>query len=562
MHSVRWLSPLLILLVAAGCGPQLEAAAAESEASSTETAGVQESSLSRPIIKNTCGNAGVAPQIFSNAIMSPTALPADGLAPANWNPGNARLSRGGYDYVSGNGLRFELVSDGCTYIKEVKLGARLITPTYTEGYWYSAQASTTPPQPGRYNYNLWVFYPPQPDGGSQTLTLTLGRTGGSGTVTYTLPIVFVESVEAKNVDAPIGFSRAELINMFGKSLYTLFNGATNSVVLTSTDGSTRRIYGYDPNSLQVSVDGPSGVSFSFKFKVDLNNWCDPTARAHGNFRLKADSAGIRIDWINAATASLDWPTGCAAVQLVPILGLIPNLAYKIIEDTASSSIRGEVEKAVTTALPSVGNAQAFLNGSSTGTNELRVHLKLPVPSIKLRVPYDAFDLPNGATPFAGGEVLTLIASGLGVNDYVANVSPQTTLWSGPNGVPRAGSTNWPAAQTLSRAAPLVWNDVPVARLLARSTTGGIALPTTTTSKYEPGCSIKVPSDRFSSNGWVRFGVNDSAADAQRLRAIFGAAPGYMLRVLFLNDLDPGIANAAPRCKSFSTGPVVSPIIGG
>ncbi|WP_426730604.1 hypothetical protein [Myxococcus faecalis] len=552
MRSLRCLPALLLLSLVLGCGQEgLPEPEAETLSARTDAA-----TRGGWTIQNACGNAGTPPQIFSNTLMSPPALNMGGSAPANWNPESGRIRRGGIEYVSANGLRFELITDRCTYIKEVKVGTRVVTPDYTDGYWYSAtDASYQPADPSRYGYNLWIFFPYQGDGSTNQVTITVGRTFGSGVATYSFPMVQVDTVEASYASAPMGFSRTELWNMFGKALYEKFNRETNSTVITSTDGSMRRIYDYDPSSLQLSVTS-NGVGFSFKFKTDINNWCDPTIRAYGTFKLKADFTGISVDWVTAPQASLDWPFLCNAVQVVPILGLIPNLIYDIVESEAAGSMSSTIENSIIESLPETGSVRLFLAGSTTRTNELLVNLRLPAPSIKINVPYDAFDMTRSATLFPSGENLTLLASGLGVNDYVAGVTPQTTLYSGPSGVPRYGSTTWPNPQTLSRASNPVWYGQPIARLLARTWPTVLS---TSTYQYSPGCTFKA--HNTFGNAAVRFGVNDTVTDAQRLRGVFGAAPGYSLRVVFLNEFNPTTGDGASRCGGMTSGPVVSSDLG-
>ncbi|MCP3064504.1 hypothetical protein LXT21_37595 [Myxococcus sp. K38C18041901] len=552
MRSLRRVTGLLLVSLVIGCGQE---ALPENEAE-TLSSRVDPATRGGWTLQNACGNAGTPPQIFSNTLMSPPALGMGGSAPANWNPESGRIRRGGIEYVSANGLRFDLITDRCTYIKEVKVGSRVVTPDFTEGYWYSAtDASSQPADTSRYGYNLWIFFPYLGDGSTNQVTITVGRTFGSGVATYSFPMVQVDTVEASYASAPMGFSRAELWNMFGKALYEKFNRETNSTVITSTDGSMRRIYAYDPSSLQLSVTS-NGVGFSFKFKTDINNWCDPTIRAYGTFKLKADFTGISVQWVTPPQASLDWPALCSAVQVIPILGLIPNLIYDIVESEAAGSMSSTIEDSIIDSLPETGSVQLFLDGSTTRTNELLVNLKLPAPSIKINVPYDAFDMTRSATLFPSGENLTLLASGLGVNDYIAGVTPQTTLYSGPSGVPRHGSTTWPNPQTLSRASNPVWNAQPIARLLARTSPTVLS---TSTYHYTPGCTFKV-NNMFGSAS-VRFGVNDTVTDAQRLRGIFGAAPGYSLRVVFLNDFSTTTANAASRCGGMTSGPVVASDVG-
>jgi hypothetical protein len=500
-------------------------------------------------LNNSCGNAMTTPQLFTGEVVSPPTLEPDGTAPPNWTPTWGRLRRGGILYVSANFFRINLTTDRCTYISSVSFGSRVVTPTYTDGFWFADQAaSTQPSDPTRYTHAVSVFFPYQPDGSTETVTLTVGRTLGLGTVTYSLPVVRVSAVEAKGSPAPIGISRAELINMFGKALYAKFNGPANSTVITLDDGSTQHIYGYDPSSLSVSVSAANGVGFQFKFKAEGIWGCNPTVRAYGNFKLNADSSGLSLDWINRATASLTYPGGCEALELVPGLGIVVSLFMP-----NSLDISGSLEQDILASMPDPGNATIFLAGSSTRSNELLVNLAFDAPSIRIQVPYDVFDLVRNATAFPGGETLTLVASGLGVNDYVAGSNPITTLWSGPNGVPRAGTTTWPKPQTLARSGYTVWNAQPVAQLLGRTAsdfTGNYS-----TFRYTEGCSVKT-STRVLGSRSLRFGVNDTVADAQRLRSYGTATPGYALRVFFLNDAPGMIASFAPLCESFSSGPVI------
>jgi hypothetical protein len=298
------------------------------------------------------------------------------------------------------------------------------------------------------------------------------------------------------------------------------------------------------------VSAANGVSFQFKFKAEGVWGCNPTVRAYGNFKLNADSSGLSLDWINRANASLTYPGGCEALELVPGLGIVVSLFLP-----NSLDISGSLEQDILASMPDPGDATIFLAGSSTRSNELLVNLAFQAPSIRIQVPYDVFDLGRNATAFPGGETLTLVASGLGVNDYVAGSNPITTLWSGPNGVPRAGTTTWPKPQTLARSGNTVWNTQPVAQLLGRSTpdsTGSYS-----TFRYTEGCSVKTGTSMLFGSRWLRFGVNDTVADAQRLRSYGTATPGYALRVFFLNDAPGMIASFAPLCQSFPSYPLIT-----
>jgi hypothetical protein len=499
-------------------------------------------------LDNVCGNAATTPQIFIGDVVSPPTLNPDGTAPPYWNPTHARLLRGGILYLAANFFRINLTTDQCTTISSVTIGSRVVTPNYTDGYWFSDQAaSPQPSDPTRYTHALSVFFPPNPDGSTQTVTINVGRTLGSGTASYSLPMVQVSAVEAKGSPAPIGLSRSELFNMFGRAIAAKF-GPTNSTTITLDDGSTQRIYNYDPSTLSVSVSAANGVSFQFKFKAEGTWGCNPTVRAYGNFKLNADASGISLDWINRATASLTYPTGCELLEVVPGIGIVVSLFMPNSLDISSS-----LEQDILASLPDPGNGQLFLAGSSTRSNELLVNLAFQAPSIRIQVPYDVFDLNRNATVFPAGETLTLVASGLGVNDYLAGSNPVTTVWSGPNGLPRTGTTTWPNPHTLARSGYTIWNSQPVAQLLARTPPG--ITGAYSTYRYTAGCSVRTGTGLFG-NRWFRFGVNDTVADAQRLRGYGTATPGYAVRIFFLKDAPDMIASFAPVCESFLTGPVI------
>jgi hypothetical protein len=290
------------------------------------------------------------------------------------------------------------------------------------------------------------------------------------------------------------------------------------------------------------------VGFQFVFKTDIPGPCNPRVRAYGRFRVEAGTSGFWLSWPNPAQASLTWPTGCEIVESFPIVGLLASVIDEVIEDRHSNSIAATVEHEVLASLPDPGAAVFYLAGSGARTDEMWVNLSLPVPSVTLALPYDAFDMGRNATAFAAGERVSLTASGLGMNDAVADGGPDTfaAIRSGPNGVPRAGTTDFPVACAVSRTASPVLNAEPVARVLAHTVTSSF-LPRTWV--YEPGCTVVAPTSFSSTITSVRFGVNDSASDAQRLRAVVGVAPGYLLRVHFLGYA-PSLAASASLCRAY------------
>ena len=490
---------------------------------------------------DTCGNAGVAPHIASTNWRHPQALDLAGNPPPNWNPADGRYTIGGVNYVSGNGVRIEIATDGCTNIQSVKMGSTVVTPTYNGGYWYSVLDETN--TPSSHVMSLWIFFPTSGDGTTDDVTITVGRTGGSGTATYSFPLVRVKNVQAIATDANIGTSGAEMFNMFAASLYNQFNGATNSVVVNG-----RRLYGYDPNSLGVRIDA-TGIWFTFKFKADVADWCDPTATVTGTFTFDADPVhGLTTRWVNGVHANLDWGW-CGDLVDIPLLGVIADIAYIAVGDAgAGASVQKTLTDQINASVPNLGTGQLFLDGTWTTTELLNVRMKLPFPSVEIAVPYDAYDMGRSGTRLPPGQPVILLASGLGMNDAVARVSPATSLSSGPNGVPRDATTLLANERKVARSGSLVDDGADVARLLARTSIP--RLGTTTTSRYSAGCQLTAPGGGrfgFGATPEIRFGVNDTAADAQRLRGM--SAPGYSVRMLFGSGGDP--------CVGTTTGGVVS-----
>jgi hypothetical protein len=265
-------------------------------------------------------------------------------------------------------------------------------------------------------------------------------------------------------------------------------------------------------------------------------------------------SGLTVEWVNPAQGSLTWPTACAAAQVTPILGLIPTIVYEVLDvrGQLSSSLMAAVEASVTGSLEGTGGAALFLAGSRTRTNELLIDFAhFNAPSVTIQVPYDAFDQPRNPTAFTPDDSLALFASGLGMYDEVAGVQPAATLRSGPNGVPLAGTTTWPNPHAVARSEQLVWNGPPVATLLARTAAG--AAVGEAMHHYTAGCSVTARSGLpAGSLAWIRFGVNDTASDAQRLRA--GFASGYQLRVMFAKNT---VLESATPCFSSSPVPVTA-----
>ena len=493
---------------------------------------------------NPCGNEGTPPAVFATEVAGPQALEEDGAAPFGWNPLYGRLTRGGVSYVSANNIRVTITTDRCTTIAGVRFGTRVVTTTNSGGFWYSLPVAPQPGDPARYTHSVLVHFPYARDGAAENLAVVIGRDGGTATQEAVFPVVRVHTVETHNVRAPMSYSRANMYNMFAQALANKF-GPANSTVIQLDEDTSYRIYDYDPNDVGVTVSS-QGVAFQFSFKTDIPNWCDPTVRAHGRFRLEAASEGFTVVWDDPAQASVTWPFLCQALQYFPGLGIAVNVIYEAIEAAHSGGIKDTVEAEILAALPAYGFL--FLDGSASAADELWVNLKLPVPSVTIDVPYDGFDMARNATLFPAGEKIALTASRLGMSDAPADVSPPVTIRSSPNGVPRAGTTFFPRPMAVTRAAPLPRPPLAVGRLLARTSSWPLFLPRFW--NYAPGCAVVAPQSTGSAPTSVRFGVNDSAEDALRLRD--AGAPGYTLRAHFL-EFEPIVARDYPLCTSYQTG---------
>ena len=487
----------------------------------------------------TCAGAAQPPQLISGEVAGPRTLDPGDVAPPSWNPDFGRLSRGGIHYISANYVHIKLVTDSCTGVLTVRVGARLVPRTNTGGLKYSVQTTPLPGSPARQSHSVLVYFPNAGDGSTDTVKVVVGRqlTRTSEPLEFSIPVVHVRTVEATNVNALIGFSETELFNTFSKALYDQFNREQNSTVITKADGEQVRIYGYDPTQTGLSVNA-LGASFSFTFKIDKT--CQPQAHVQGRFTLNADFSGVSLDWVVPPYTNLQWPPWCEIVTGIPGIGEIVDwLFFSGAEGEVSAAVRGRIEEAVKAALPAGNSFNLHLHGTVTQADQLLVNLVLPAPSVTINVPYDAFDMDRSGTAVPLGGSVLLVASDLAPADHVAGGSPQFVLRSGPNGVPRAGTADFPNAHALERSGALVWHGKPVASLLTlRSSPQG-----TTLYRYTPGCSIEVDP---SSAGPVslRLGLNDTAADAQRLRPPVAWSHAYWARLFFFDDTASG--QCAPK----------------
>lgn len=501
---------------------------------------------------NSCGNQGSTPQIRSITQVGPNALTDTGTSPVpSWIPTSGSVTRDGIEYLSGTGLVYELVTDGCTYIKTITLGSTTVTttPSVTGGASYLSDPSTTNPTNNtQTGYHLTITLPYIIDGSTDQLTITMGRTSGSGTATYSVPLVHVKAVNPAASAGAVTISRVEIWNALTRGLYDGFGGPAHQLQLynapsgggSGSGSKSYLLYDYDPTSVTVSMDS-GGIFFSFKFKAQIKGWCDPTVTAYGTFQLVPANGGLSIQWQpGSPTASYSWPARCVAVEGIPLLGLLFASFIPSRQDN-DQSLGSTLAKDIMNALPS---ATAIL-GVSHMNNEVQIRAVLLGPSIDVHVPYDALSPSRSPTLFSVTEPLLLVGSGLGMSDTLT--TPYGSVhsdWSGPHGVPLAGTVSgWPTPETFSRASALPFPGRAVANVLARMSSAA-AEASATTYAYADGCTIGASSVRpgQSSTRSILFGVNDTSTDAARE----AGAAGYDLTIAFMKALPTGSA-----CPSMS-----------
>ena len=517
-----------------------------------------------------CGSRLSDPQLFGGEIVDPRTVisPTDTTNPA---PGNKRIVRGGIQYISWRWPVVELLTDGCTYIKEVKVGSLVFTrnqASTNNTFWSSALPN--PADPSQMKMRVSIRLPSLSSSAIPTtedVSIIVGRVHGPGTAAFTFKMVRVESVERINVRAPIAIAENEFYNMFSRALYTKFNGSENSTFVM-TDQGLRRIYDFDPASLKVNVfrgdfeGSTGGVRFSFNFKIDVSEiGCAPTAKVDGRFHIDATISGLSIRWLSPVNAHLDWPGPCSTARLVPFLGTILDYFYRWIEDESSTSLRTSIVTLLGNSLPSPGGGTLFLDGANTESSfggseylNLVIFLKIPVTSVNIKVPYKL--LSGRGVAFPVGENISLVASNLARTHLgqVLNASPEQMQTVGPNGLPKYGTTISPYERALARSSAVPWPQAPIGRLLARQISSG-PVATSQLFQYSPGCTFKVqgsagPGPLQSPLGYIQFGVNEAPNN--------GAFEGdfYRVRLLFMNDLSMVLGDAAPRCLEAPSTPVI------
>ena len=184
------------------------------------------------------------------------------------------------------------------------------------------------------------------------------------------------------------------------------------------------------------------------------------------------------------------------------------------------------------SLPDVSSVGPLLDGSTTQIGQLLVNLKVPVslaPSVEIDVPYSAFDVSRTPMRLPPGQVVGLLANGLGMRDLIAGGPANAVLQSGPNGVPQHTSTTLSNEYTVTRTGVLVDSGAQVGSAACQAP--AFATRPASDFRYTPGCKLTASAGTvFTGPPEILFGVNDTVADAQRLRG--AGAPGYKVRIVF------------------------------
>ena len=476
-----------------------------------------------------CFPTQTAPTISAAAITGPDIVADDGTPAFGADGYSSVMLRSDIAYTAANFLHVHFEIPKCAALKTVRLGTKVLTTTSQGGFWYFLGPSAVQPtETNRAGWELSVFFPNQHDGETLPLTMEVAQ-GGSAISSKTFNIASVAKVGFATDIIPMTISDKEIKNSFSTGLYNKFNGTQNSAIVTASDGSQHHIYDLDQNHIAVNVDG-NGVHFNFRFKVDVPNWCDPTADVGGTFRIEHDrTSGLFVEWPNGApTVGLQWPSGCQALTgFIPIIGAIVWAIVDAESDTSSitQNVKDDVEKQVAgIGLP--GAAGTLVDSISMISRELRFNLKFGLPSVDLNVPYAAFDSGRSGMLLAPGETVALLAHGLDVNSL--------NFWSGPNGLPNLYPSPAPLAEgfTRTQVGSLPFSGGNIAQAATRM---GLA-----TSIYSPGCKL---TNTFTTQANLQFGVNDTPAEATSLRNS-GGGQAYTLTALFP---DSGFASILSTC---------------
>lgn len=464
--------------------------------------------------QNNCGNVAVPPKITTSTV------------DPNDPTGTGHLDMQNVEYVAGDSLQVALLTDGCTSIQSIQIGSVTLTPavnhsgTLPNYYWYSSvdtQNTST-----AHGYSISIGFPTLVDGSTDPVTVTVVRIGGTGTAAFSFPLVHVSKVGPANTDSAIGISGVEVHNTFAAGLSQYFAVPANALI-----NKTRVVY--EPSSLDARIDG-TGIWIDFNLQAQVT--CKPIVNITGTFVIDTNAPGhlgLSVRWVNPAIAHVQATLCTEAGQVLNdiTLGLLGG-------NTGDTSAESQLTKLIEQNLPDTSAVNLFLDGSTTQINQLLINLKLPAPSVEIDVPYSAFDVPRSATRFAPGEVIDLIANGLGMRDAIAGlpVSPTNVLQSGPDGVPEHTPTTQANEYTVTRTGALIDPGAQVGQLLARFPSSGIVVTGSSDYRYHYGCKLTMPAKitALSGSPQLLFGVNDTTADAQRLREY--AATGYKLRIIF------------------------------
>lgn len=480
-----------------------------------------------------CSSVAAAPIITSGEVLAPGAITQSVVQPPSWDPSAGRLEWGGLEYLAGTTITLKIITDACTEIQNVHAGPYTLTPSDSfqgiepQSYFFSSVDTTN--DSVAHGYQITVGFPTITNGSSETLSVTFVRSGGTATVTYSLPVVHVYKVWPSKSDTPVGTSLTELQNQFARTAYQFFGGARNSGFIKQGKD-TVRIYDYDAMNSGLSMD-TLGTWIALSFKADQT--CQPKLYAQGEFEIDTSVlSGFSVNWVNQAATTT---TSACVTILEALKGAVHDLLFgHLVGPGGLGSPQGTLTALIESGLPDPTRYMLFLDGTRTyGTDdsgELLLNLTIPAPAVEIIVPYDSLSTAHTPVRFPPGLQIGIFASGLGMTDTASGPSPwHSRLSSGPHGVPQ-GQPDAPGVLTVSRATPVFDGSAAVGQLLgrivSRSSAGGIS----PNFQYANGCTLTVPVQSIFSSPYVTFGVNDTAADAQRLQSL--GALGYHVRIMF------------------------------
>jgi hypothetical protein len=462
------------------------------------------------------------------------------------------LQRGAGDvnYIEGNVAFIDIKHSLCSSVSQVKLGNTVLGTTggiENTSQWYDL-VSTAGTADGKLLTRLRLHLTNLGYGDEKLLEVQTKV--GTNTLTRTIAISPVLSVNTDTARSVIGFSESDVNNSVVEGLFARYVNPAGRELDVDDDGSNDvKLYAIEFGDLGTVVDS-DGIHFDLQTKATTIAPspvpCDPTIVISADFKITLPQPNhLDMEWNNGVgpTATVSFPVGCTIAADVLLLLINPIVAAGglavypffidylegVIEETARSDIQESILGAFGQGVvgPDGDLVIPTFGPEYLDAGEMRA-FPLVTESVTVKVPYD--DSRRTSTsfgvPIATGDRATIMTAGTAEICAVDNATwPACThVLTGPNGLYHApyyapNLNNWfgdhlelyngvRKAQRWNGTLPWVPAssdpDIThhnVGRMLGRFVNGNL----TSDVLLGAGCSLAAPVVR----GKLRFGVNDT-----------------------------------------------------